>query len=371
MLRCLDDLADEHLDEITAPGLLSWLPVKGKEPRPTGLLARNPGRVFATVGDLSTLLASSDRGSRDQLYSLLRRAYDGRVVREVGNAPRALKWNGRLTLLAAVTPTVDNYASHSDALGPRWLYLRLAPATAQLRREASRKAREGGLKLADHRERVRATATALVKAATPRAATAHVGELLGEKIDDAATVTCVGRADVPRNGYGRREIVGHATIEEPPRIAGQLEKLALALLALGLTEHDTAALCRRAALDSMPLARRSALAALANAGGEPLTQAEIARRAHCDRSVARFALEELAAIGVANYLGANSDDEEQRRGPWHLCGEYAGLVQAVFTAPVATAPDVAKSGKHPPDPPEDGGSTPHFATSREHAGEAA
>jgi len=114
-LRCLDDLADEHLDEITAPRLLSWLP--GKDPRPTGLLSRRQGRVFATVADLSTLLASSDRGGRDQLYSLLRRAYDGRVVREVGNAPRPLRWEGRLTLLAAVTPTVDNYASHSDALG--------------------------------------------------------------------------------------------------------------------------------------------------------------------------------------------------------------------------------------------------------------
>jgi hypothetical protein len=127
-LRALDDVADEHLDEITGPGLLSWS--KTRPPRPTGLLARRQGPVFATIGDLSTLLAMSDRGVRDQLYALLRRAFDGSVTREVGNAPGPLRWEGRLTLLAAVTPQVDRYATHADALGPRWLYLRSCPPTS-------------------------------------------------------------------------------------------------------------------------------------------------------------------------------------------------------------------------------------------------
>ena len=37
-LRALDEVADEHLDDISAAGLLSWMP--GKRQRPIGLLSR-------------------------------------------------------------------------------------------------------------------------------------------------------------------------------------------------------------------------------------------------------------------------------------------------------------------------------------------
>lgn len=326
-IRALDDVADEHLDDISVAGLLSWMP--GKKPRPTGLLSRRQGRVFATVADFSTLLAMSDKGSRDALYALLRRAYDGRVVRELGNAPEPLRWEGRLTLLAAVTPTVDRYASHADALGSRWLYLRLPTPSEKMSRQASRTSRQGGTSLREHREHVRSLAGPIVRDAVPIAQTIRESDTLGDQIDDAAMVACVGRADVPRNGYGRREIIGPATIEEPPRLAGQLALLARAALALGLDEEQAGALCRRAALDSMLLPRRDALAALA--WGEQLSQSEVARRIGHDRGVAKNALEDLAAIGVATYEGAD-DDQEGKRGDWYLDGNYTPLIAKVFTA---------------------------------------
>lgn len=353
-LRMLDDFADEHLGEITVAGLLSWS--KGRKPEKRGLLARRPGRVFATIGDLSTMLAMSDRGSRDMLYSLLRRAYDGSVHRDI-DGPEQLRWEGRLTLLAASTPSVDVYASHSDALGPRWLYLRLPSTDAKQRRDASRKARDGGLTLAEHRSRVRVLANAIVREAKGRLREqGSIGELLGDQIDDAALIACLGRASVPRDGYGRREIIGMPTVEEPPRIAGQLDKLARALLALGLNEKDTGALCRRAALDSMPRERLACLEALA--GGEPLSQSAVARYAGCNRNVARRALEELAAIDVATYLGAEKEDGENQRGPWHLAGENAELIQAVLSAPRG----VPKSVKPTPIPPGSEGTNLLFGT---------
>jgi hypothetical protein len=355
MLRALDDVADEHLDEITVAGLLSWS--RGKKQEKRGLLARRPGRVFATVADLSTLLAMSDRGSRDMLYSLLRRAYDGRVHRDI-DGPEPLRWEGRLTLLAAVTPTVDTYATHSDALGPRWLYLRVPETDKQQRREASHKARESGMSLGEHRARVRELASAIVAEARARPARASVGDLLGDQLDDAALIACVGRAAVPRDGYGRREIIGMPTIEEPPRIAAQLDKLARALLTLGLEEKDVAALCRRSALDSMPRERLACLDALANA--ETVSQAEVARRARCNRNVARRTLEELQAVDVVTHVGAERDDD-QHRGPWHLRGEYAELVQAVLGAPRG----VPKSVKPTSIPPVTRGTDLRFGTAAE------
>jgi hypothetical protein len=359
MLRALDDVADEHLDEITAAGLLSWLP--GRKPRPTGLLSRRQGRVFATIGDLSTLLAKSDRGDRDQLYAILRRAYDGRVVREVGNAPEPLRWEGRFTALAGVTPAVDRYASHSDALGPRWLYLRVPGADTELRREASRKSRAGGATLSEHRVRVRSMATALVRHAASRPAP-DIDELLGEQLDDVAIVTCLGRADVPRDGYGRREIIGFPVVEEPPRLSGQLAHLARGLLALGFSDADAAALCRRAALDSMPLPRRACLGALST--GERLGEREVARRIDSARTVARMTLEDLEAIGVATYDGAERNDEN-RRGPWRLDGPDAGLIARVMTSQTV----VPKSGQPPPNPPrrETDGEASHTSEPPQHA----
>jgi hypothetical protein len=159
-------------------------------------------------------------------------------------------------------------------------------------------------------------------------------ESLAEALDDVAIVTCYGRGAVPRNGYGRREIEGMAVVEEPPRLTGQLVQLAHGLLALGLDDAATLNLCRRAALDSMPEVRRATLDALARA--ERLTVSEVARFAKCDRKVARFALEDLAAIGLTDSPSLDDEDEDPRAWrlphPWWLAGEDAQLVRDVMTA---------------------------------------
>jgi hypothetical protein len=334
-VRALDRLA-EPIDELTAPALLSW--TQGKAPRPTGVLTRIGQRGLVTVGDFSTVLATSDRGGRDQLFALLRRAYDGQVTRDLGNAPVPLRWSGRLTLLAACTPAIDNYASHNDQLGPRWLYYRLTAGSSQAKRAASRKARLRPGDLGRLRSQAAQLAAQLVTAAQPQAAMLMVSETAAERLDDLAIVCCFGRASVPRNAYGRREIEGLAIIEEPPRLIGQLLLLAKGLLALGLPEPATMGLCRRAALDSIPQVRRRLLQALATVN--EVTVSEAARRVGCDRRVARMGLEELAAIGLAACPALDDEDQEELEEahgrwsahPWRLAGPDAALVRAVVAA---------------------------------------
>jgi hypothetical protein len=356
IIRIFGDAVQEALDELTVGGLLAWGPkAKGAtKQEPIGILARHPGHVCASIADLSTLLATSDHGARDQLFALLRRAYDGSVQRDISPGP--LRWRGRLTLLAAVTPRIDSYSSHADALGPRWLYYRLATLQSTHRRESSRSSRLQADSIEAHRSRIRPIARAVIESAVDRLPMIEVSEQLGDHIDDAAEVASLGRATVERSGYGRREITGMPAIEGPARIAGQLHRLARGLLALGLDEQDAAAICRRAALDSMPPARRAALSALAP--GEPLTSARIARLAGCDRKVARFALEELQSVGVVTYRGADQDgdDDEPTRTPkpWHLAGEDAELIGHLLLAPGET-----KRGNPTPQPPRIE-STPRF-----------
>jgi len=80
-VRLLDDVADAKLGEVTQAGLIGW--TKRKPARPTGVLTRIGSKALVTFGDLSSLLATSDRGGRDQVFGLLRDAYDGNVFRDI------------------------------------------------------------------------------------------------------------------------------------------------------------------------------------------------------------------------------------------------------------------------------------------------
>jgi hypothetical protein len=332
-VRLLDKRADGRLNEVTAAGLLGW--TKGKESKPSGVLARIGDRGLVTFGDLSSLLATSDTGGRDAAFGILRRAYDGYVTRDISppgrpapGAAEQLSWAGRLTVVAAVTGAIDRYAVHADQLGPRWVYTRIAEPTTEAKQRATARARRGGLDA--HRDTARKTAETLIAAAAARVPD-DVPDDVFTVIADAALVTCWGRAAVPRHGYGRREIDGIPVVESPPRVVRQLHALARGLLALGLPDGYAAALARRVALDSMPEDRRAVLAALS--GGEILTTSKLAAEAGLHRHVARMRAEELEVIGVLRGIrpGADLDEEFDRRPvSWCLNGDDGQVIADVF-----------------------------------------
>lgn len=317
-----------HIDDLTASALMSWS--KGKNPRQVGVLNRIGDRGVVTIGDFSTVLATSNKGAKDQLFAMLRRIYDGHVTRDLGTAPEQLRWTGRLTILACCTPIIDEYTSHADSLGPRWLYYRIAPRSLDGMRAMTKAARvpaaEGRIKAAELAEQI-------VTAAVERSKTIQLSDTLTGIISDLAIVACYGRASVPRTAFGRREITGEATREEPARLYKQLTQLVRALMALGANARDALRLARRAALDSIPQTRRKALELLVT--GLEMTVSEIAREIGCDRKVARFALEELAAAGVLTWPeNYDEDDPEQNRWAtrtWKLDGLAATLIKRILT----------------------------------------
>lgn len=326
--RALGNIAG-YLDDVTAAALLSF--TKGKNPKPTGVLERIGDRGTVTIGDFSTVLAQSNRGAKDQLFSLLRRVYDGSVHRDVGNMKTQLRWRGRLTILACCTPIIDDYTSHADSLGPRWLYYRLRPRTVAGMRAMATAAR---IPASEGRARAADLAEQLITMAANRASQVSIPSWAGDAIDSLAIVACFGRAAVPRSSYGKREITGEATREEPARLTKQLRQLVHALLALGATIPQALDLARRCALDSIPQTRRRALELFAT--GLDLTVSEVARELGCDRRVARFALEELAAAGVLGWpesYTTEDDDEESRWAPrtWRLNLSRASLFERILT----------------------------------------
>lgn len=250
-IRLVEDVADESIGELTgAASLLAW--TKGRTPKPCGLLTRLPARAFVTIRDLSPLLASSDRGGRDEVYAKLRDIYDGKCRREVGQQPTALEWMGRLTLAAAVTPAIDNYSSHAQALGDRWLYLRLAGSDAQAAiAKGMRALHDDSDRIGAARQHARVVAVRIIGQARARIGAVSLDGTQRRVLADAAFVVSRARAVVPRHGYGRREIDGVPVIEEVPRLARQLGLLVRGLLALGVSPDSALGAGVRAAVESV------------------------------------------------------------------------------------------------------------------------
>lgn len=350
-VRTLDETADDRVDELTAAALLSWS--RAKQPKATGVLTRVPNPALLTVGDFSTVLATSDHGGRDQLFSLLRRVYDGAVTRDLGNAPSALRWEGHLTILAAVTPAIDDYSSHADALGPRWLYLRMdeVPRAAR-RRAAGRRTTD----LAGKRATARAAARNVVLTARGHLRNVSLTDDMLTALGDAAIVVAAARGAVPRDGYGRREVIGMPVVEEPHRLVGQLQLLTRSLLALGLDDVEALHLAIRAALDTVPRTRLAVLHALAN--GEVHTVSTLAEAAGLNRKVARFAVEDLREVELTCCPVEDKADVDDLahlgtvRRDWQLTADLGDLAAAVLAEQADRGRSLGtKKGGPPPVPP--------------------
>jgi hypothetical protein len=302
-IKLVDEVADEHVDSLTQPALLSAYKPKLGVTMPVGILVRVGAVGFLTIADFSTVLSGSPQ-RRDDLFAALRRVYDGEFQRDLGNEPVPLRWAGRLTLLAACTSAIDNYAAHSDALGPRWVYLRLNERSEQMKRKILKVARR-----AKQTREARNAATGIAKTLVLKAAKAAIehgielSEDAAEAIDDAAVLTAYGRGVVPRD-Y-KREVDGPSEIEEPTRVAKQLGMLCQCLVAIGLNEQEAVGLTSRVALDSMPAMRAKVLMKLAELDG-PITGYQMAKALRWDPKTASRVMEDLEWLGFLERVEAEN-----------------------------------------------------------------
>jgi hypothetical protein len=350
MVDALGHVADYQIKDLTEASLLSWSSRKrafvdatgtggtARDNYPTGILIRVGERGFVTFSDYSTVLAFSDHGRREGLFSALRTIYDGEYSRDQGTRLQPLVWAGRLTFLAACTQVIDHYTAHNSVLGDRWLYVRLPEMDQKTELEMQRKAMlaYGDPDDGEWDKAVRYVADEAIKDALPRLLDTAVPESVMDEISRVAYVSCLGRAGVKRD---RGEIVGYPIIERMPRMTKQLMTLAKCLLALEAGEDRTVALCKRVALDSMPEQRRRVLEVLVNnrlGDNFLLNTASVSRLASLNRTATRKTLEDLQAIGLVE--SDQADDPEEHNGQrgaarfWLLASETAEMVVSTLGA---------------------------------------
>jgi hypothetical protein len=159
----------------------------------------------------------------------------------------------------------------------------------------------------------------------------EVSEDLMQVVEKAAQVVCWGRASVPREATGQRDICGIPEVEEAPRVAKQLHMLARCLLAMGLTEDETTGLVCRVAVDTMPAMRARVIGELVRATG-PITSADVEKSMGCSWKTANRALEDFEALGLIERGELNLWDGAgaAKVQPWTFDHEDADGIRDVF-----------------------------------------
>jgi len=281
--------------------LLSASPKRERAKNATGGVLRQIGDHGVLVVKDFTSVLSMSRDQRSQVVAAMREIYDGRWDRYYGtDGGQVLTWEGKCGFIAGCTTAIDSAHSVLDAMGTRFLFVRLPDADpARIGRSAlahTGREREMRAELAE------VTTGLLHNLGQPHELHAGVSEWLLP----LAAMASQARSPVMRDYQGEIELVGDA--EAPTRIIKQLGQLWRACGMLGLDEAHSWAAVRRAGLDSIPKLRRAVINYLARCqwdeagrfvGSPPPQPTTVVSSAvkHPSRTVRRT-LEDLAAHGL-------------------------------------------------------------------------
>jgi putative DNA primase/helicase len=241
------------LSSLTPQTLLSGFERKGKDDRPPASMLLQIGSFgILAFKDLTTVL-TMHREARAQIIGQLREVADGKTEKSFGNGLR-VEWEGKLGLIAGVTPVIDEQHAFLAVMGERFLLYRMPEVTrrAVARRSLERRGREAEL-----RERI----------------SSMVAEFLGRfrnvdrlELPDHFTERLITLADIvtrARSGVARdwqsRDILYLPEPEAPTRLAKQIAQLMAAMLVIGVDEAEAWRLARKVGWDSVPAVRTSVM----------------------------------------------------------------------------------------------------------------
>jgi hypothetical protein len=215
---------------VTPPALISGASFGGgADP---SLLARFQGEIgkVLVVKDFTTILQMPPM-IRDEVFGILRDAYDGKIEKRFGNGVHR-RYECHFGLMAGVTPSIEQYMEQSVGLGERFLSYRTPiPESMSGQREFLRKAQSNvGREQTMQKELAEMARTVLrfdyVHGRLPR-----IPPSIGEKLIDAAQIVALARGSVTRDRY-TKEVTHKPFSELGTRLVKQLTKWALGLAML-------------------------------------------------------------------------------------------------------------------------------------------
>jgi hypothetical protein len=264
------------------PGLLERL---GQTKEVSGTFTTK-GNGILLVKDFTTVL-SMRRETRSEILSQLREVHDGEFRKSFGTGETKI-WRGRITIVAAVTPIIDQFYSIFTVLGERFLQLRWhrpeSPVAGQ------RAIQQQGSELLIRRQ-LRAAVNALFAASSDSPPT--MSSQAERRLASLAELVAIARTHVFRGSYGNREIEYVPEPEANTRISKGLAAIAKGIAALNrrrtVAEQDIQD-SFRVAIDCMSENRRRVLI--------PIAQGRRPENFRLPRTVADRQIEELQELGL-------------------------------------------------------------------------
>ena len=281
------------LDTLTTNTFLSG---KQKKDPNASLLKRLPQGAVLLMRDFTAVLQMHHE-KRDEIFSQLRKIYDGHLTRATGEGGESaeLSWEGKVGLIACVTPKIEGYRAFATTLGERFLYYYLPPADRQAMAEAARRNRA---RLPQMREELRQAVKCFFEG-LPLPESVEVPEEIGSWIVQVADFVSIARSGVERDWYSSaKEIIEIPDPEVPTRLSQQLDLITCAhavLMGRDVVTLEDLELTSEVALACIPIHRRKLIALLFEADRE-LTTTEIASAIDLPTNTVRRYLEDLTAL---------------------------------------------------------------------------
>jgi hypothetical protein len=279
----------EFVSNLTSAALISGYGDPTKDESDWSLLPQLDGRCMV-VKDFTTILSMNPM-QRDEIYGILRDAYDGHASKAFGTGKRQYK--SKFNLLAGVTNAIEK-AWHLSALGERFLTWGMA---VNHREQAKRAMRQNNREMKEALARAAAGVLDNIPKVVPA-----VGVVLQSKTLLLAHLLARLRTFVARD---RNDVVHVAPdVEVPTRIVKQLLRLGQSVALVRRKPSVTSAefkIMRKVALDSVPSARLAVFNELVQlrAKGKIGPIDYFAEKCRISHSPARRHLDDMVLLGLA------------------------------------------------------------------------
>lgn len=240
--------------------LLSGTVQKDRAADATGGLLREVGDCGIVLMKDFTSVLSLPAGVRPQILGALRECYDGSWTKKSGaDGGKDLRWEGKLTVIAACTTEYDRKQAAIAAMGDRFVLLRLRVDHEETGRQSIRNRNKKQM-----RAELNAAAQAVLAGADDNGFELDEEDI--EVLLRAAGLTTWARTAVMYEGG---KVVDAHDREGPARFGGQLAQIVYGGVAIGLTKTQAMNLALRVAADSIVPLRLEILRWLATNGYTP------------------------------------------------------------------------------------------------------
>lgn len=289
----------ESVSSLTPSALISGMrPQNGIDP---SLLGKIDGKILV-VKDFTSILASNPN-KRDEIFGILRDAYDGYAEKIFGTGLKK-SFEANFGILAGVTAAIDSYASVSASLGERFLRFKLDSWSRGHDNEVIRiqKAMEN----IDHENRIKEELCDIAKRYLEKSLPERSPEISPkniQKIVDMAKFVAQLRGVVLKNAY-TLELSAMPIQEIGTRLAKELSKLGKGIavhLNKDFVDDECIRILKKVAVDTCPAIPMSIFKFIYSSvvvSGHSISQSEIVEKTKFSQATISRWMSDLILLGA-------------------------------------------------------------------------